>query len=87
LHEALRNQEAGVEDRVDAVQRWLDVALQHQASLTTQIATMHSELRVAVAAAESRASVVAERDASIALAMTQLERALEVEMASSIAVA
>jgi predicted nuclease with TOPRIM domain len=40
LHEALRNQEARVEARVDAVQRPLDATLQHQATLTTQIATL-----------------------------------------------
>jgi chromosome segregation ATPase len=33
LREALRNQEAGVEARVDAVQRPLDATLQHQATL------------------------------------------------------
>jgi chromosome segregation ATPase len=34
LHEALRNQEAGVRARVDVVQRPLDAALQHQTTLT-----------------------------------------------------
>jgi predicted nuclease with TOPRIM domain len=40
LHEALRNQEARVKARVDAVQRPLDATLQHQATLTAQIATL-----------------------------------------------
>jgi hypothetical protein len=45
------------------------------------------KLRVATVAAESRAVAMAERNASIALSTTQLERALENEMASSIAAA
>jgi chromosome segregation ATPase len=40
LREALRNQEAGVEARVDAVQQPLDAALQPQATLTHQIAAL-----------------------------------------------
>jgi hypothetical protein len=60
LHEALHNQEEGIKAQVDAVQRQLDAALQHQANLTTQIAALKGELRVALVAAESRAAAVAE---------------------------
>jgi hypothetical protein len=56
-------------------------------SLTAQITALQGKLRVAVVVAELRATVVAERDASIALATTQLERALEIETTSSIAAA
>jgi hypothetical protein len=87
LREALRNQEAGVKARVDAVQRLLDAALQHQATLTAQIAMLQGELCIMIAAAESYAAVVAERDAHITLATTQLERALENEAASSLTAA
>jgi chromosome segregation ATPase len=85
--EPLCNQEAGFKARVDAVQRQIDAALQHQANLTVQIAALQGELQVAVAAPESRAAAVAERDASIALATTQLVRALENETVSSLAAA
>jgi uncharacterized coiled-coil protein SlyX len=40
LREALRNQKSGVEAHVDAFQRLLDAALQHQATLTAQIAAL-----------------------------------------------
>jgi hypothetical protein len=48
---------------------------------------LQSKLCVAVAKVESRATVMAERDGHITLAMTQLERALENEAASSLAAA
>jgi hypothetical protein len=44
-------------------------------------------MRIAIAAAESRTAVMAERDAHIMLATTKLERALENEVASSLAAA
>jgi hypothetical protein len=69
------------------VQRPLDAALHHQATLTAQIATLQGKLRVTIAAAESRAAVVAELDAHITLARNYLERALENEVASSLAAA
>jgi hypothetical protein len=55
--------------------------------LTAQIAALQGELHVAIAAAESCAAVVAERDAHIMLTTTQLKRALENEATSSLAAA
>jgi hypothetical protein len=77
----------GVEARVDVVQWQLNAALQHQASLNAQIPALQEELHVAVAVLESRAVVMAERDASIALITAQLVRALEDEMATSVTLA
>jgi hypothetical protein len=51
--------------------------LQHQAGLTAQIVTLQGELHIAVAAAESRTVVLAERDASIVLGTMLLKTALE----------
>jgi hypothetical protein len=61
--------------------------LQHQASLNAQIAMLQGKLHVTVAMAESRAAVMAEHDASIAFIMMELEKALEDETATSIALA
>jgi chromosome segregation ATPase len=87
LREALCNQESGFEARVDAVQRQLTDAIQQQASLNIHIAMLQGELRVTIAAAESREAVVVERDASMALITAQVESALEDETAASIALA
>jgi hypothetical protein len=48
---------------------------------------LQGELHVAVAVVESRTVIMAERDASIKLATTQLERALENEASSFLAAA
>jgi hypothetical protein len=48
---------------------------------------LQGKLRVAIVSVESHAAVVAERDAHITLAMTQLERALKKKAASSLVVA
>jgi hypothetical protein len=48
---------------------------------------LQGELCVAIAALESRAAIVADRDARITLATTPLERALENKVAASLDVA
>jgi hypothetical protein len=85
LHEALRSQELGSGSRDGAIQRQLNAALQHQATLNSQIATLQGELCTAHTAAESSVTVVAEHDASIALIMKQLKKALEDKTMASIA--
>jgi hypothetical protein len=87
LREALCNLESGVVAHVDGVQRQLNAALQHQASLNIQNAALLGELRVTIAAAKSRAAIAAKRDASITLITTQLERPLKNETATSVALA
>jgi hypothetical protein len=58
--------------------------LQHQAILNAQITALQGKLRVVVAAAESHAVVMVERDASIILITAQLEKALGDETVASI---
>jgi predicted nucleic acid-binding Zn-ribbon protein len=53
LREALCNEELGTEARINAVKQQLDAALQHQASINTQIAALQGELRVTIAMANS----------------------------------